>query len=112
MCLQLAEVKSVYSSMGIVETVADNVANMSGNSDMYGGDITEMTQLLRAVVEQVDVTILDVHGDSAEVKAKAIEKVKKVNKVSVLSTCFGVEFPLWNNLVRQLVAGQCCKLFD
>ena len=101
--------------MGIVETVADNVAYISGNSDMYGGDITEMTELLRAVVEQVDVTILDVHGDprgSSEVKAEAMEKVKKVNKVSVLSTCIDVEFPLWNNLVRLLVAGQCCKLFD
>jgi len=95
--------------MGIVETVADNVANLSSNSDMYGGDITEMTELLRAVVEQVDVTILDVHGDSrgsSEVKAEAIKKVKNVNKVSVLSTCIGVEFPLWNNLVRLLVADQ------
>ena len=74
--------------MGIMETVANDVANFSGNKHMYGGDITEMTELLKAMVEQVDVTVHNVSRSKAEGEA-----IKKVSKVSVFGSKSWVPFP-------------------
>ena len=73
-----------------VEIVADDIAGFSDGDHMYGGDISEMTQLLQDMVEHVNVTIHTVTPKwgmlpgAKEAKVKATEEaVKKVNKVGV-----------------------------
>ena len=86
---QLAATKTAYT-FDTVEIVADDIAGFSDGDHMYGGDISELTQLLQDMVESIHVTMhaptpqgrMAPGAKEAKVKATG-HAVKKVNKVGV-----------------------------